>query len=516
MTLGLFGLAVALGVPLCAGLAFTRSLAVFEREDLSGRLGQSLLTGNLLLALFLIAWGWSPLSYHVPAARIVPGLLALACLVVSLRPKERGTRPPRGKEWALEVWFFRGVLVLVAVGLADRILISSLELVSVSDEAHIWASKAKAIFCSDGFGEAFRQTTELPTIVSHRDYPPLNSMIQLWSFVVAGEITHVENRLGVQVFLFAYLFLVASALRRRLRPGVAALFLACLGTLGFVWFSAQRAYSDLLVGLGVFVLWDMLARVEEERDTRWLVPAGLVAAFLLWSKNEGLLVLLATAVALGVRGTLLGPRSPVRFGRRGWAALAGPALVSFGYLTWFNRRFDFRSDLLQGYMRDVHVAKLDVVPGFFELVARNGADHLPVVLSAFLEHMAQKPEQTRLLLLAFVIVGVLVAGGRNPRARTLALALFLVLAGYVAVYLGTYRELVRHLDTSAHRLLFQVLPASGLWLAQFVAQALPWARAQERELRASEPSFATDSSSGRGPLVDSTASGVSPPPPLGS
>jgi hypothetical protein len=53
------------------------------------------------------------------------------------------------------------------------------------------------------------------------------------------------------------------------------------------------------------------------------------------------------------------------------------------------------------------------------------------------------------------------------------LALWLVLGGYLAVYLGSTWDVERHLQHSLHRLVYHLLPAQALWLCSYVVEALP-------------------------------------------
>ena len=115
---------------------------------------------------------------------------------------------------------------------------------------------------------------------------------------------------------------------------------------------------------------------------------------------------------------------------------------------------------------------------FVALFLENGAQRAGTIAAHFAGLSADP--SSHYLLLAFLVLTALAprgAFGRGRMAFTLGLALSL--CGYMAVYLGTYWELQRHLETSAHRLIFQLAPAAGLWVVIHVVGALPGLSARE-------------------------------------
>jgi len=142
-------------------------------------------------------------------------------------------------------------------------------------------------------------------------------------------------------------------------------------------------------------------------------------------------------------------------------------VLSALYLTWFNRHFALTNDLLRGSEET----------GFFGAIVAG----LPERLGPVLAHLAWRTTflPTHLLLPAFLVAVVLAPAPAFARGRlAFTLTLLGALLGYVAVYVGTHWELERHLDSSAHRVMFHLMPAAGLWLALFVADVLPGVRAR--------------------------------------
>lgn len=479
MSLTLLQLADVVLAPLALGAALLRAVGVVPRTDPWSWAGWAWLQGTLATALVLSAWAW--LGWPLEAIRIAPLLYALAGLVllfarrVPVRTGGAERAATAGARW--ERVLFAAVVAFLALATVDRIALASLSAVAGSDEAHIWTSKAKVLFESGGFGEAFREaTTRHPTIVSHRDYPPLNPLLQTWVYAHAGRILHVENRLPVQLFTLALLSVLAGAVRRRARPAVGALFVAAAGTLGFTAFSMTRAYSDVIVAAVLLVVLDLWDRYERDGGGVWLRCLAGIAPVAVWGKNEGLLLLLAFGTAWCVARLRRATR-PAAGSWGGRVALALPLLLSLAYLGWFNRHFGFQGDLWQGYLRPGHVDDPESAPNFVQIALRDGRYNAPLVAAHFADLVALRADQTRLLLFAFL---ALCAG--SPRRMLLGAwsvasgTVLLALLGYMAIYLGTYRELEAHLETSAHRLVYQLLPAAGLCVLLYVVDALPrWA-----------------------------------------
>ena len=107
-------------------------------------------------------------------------------------------------------------------------------------------------------------------------------------------------------------------------------------------------------------------------------------------------------------------------------------------------------------------------------VREHAADNVGPILSCFTRLVALQPGQTREFPLAFLVLALLFPRFALERRRfAFTLTLALALLGYMAVYLGTHWEVEVHLKHSAHRLVFQLVPAAGLWVLLFVLDALP-------------------------------------------
>jgi hypothetical protein len=468
VTLSWLEIVSVLLVPALFGAGLLRAQGVVPRTDPLGFWGWAWLQGSAGVAVVLSAWLW--LALPLEARWLAPVLLVLAGLAFALGRRVRPVEPAaRASAPAWEQWCFGLVLVLLLVSTVDRMLLASADVLVSSDETRIWAAKARILFHAGGFGADFLAAMRTPEVIAHPDYPPLNPLLQVWVHAHAGELVHVESRLPIQAFALAGILVAASALRRRARPLVAALFLVCIGTLGR--FFTYQVFSDALVAIALFACWDLWQRHQEDGAPVWLRVLGCTAPVLVWAKNEGTLLVLVFALALLAAALAGRARLP---GRRALAWTA-PLLASVLYLRAFNWHFGLANDLLQGTAEAPDVDGVQDGPGFLELALAHAGENARPIVTSFASLIASA-EQTRYLVLAFLVL--LMADPRGALARgraTFTLGILVALLGYMAVYLGTHWDVEVHLKHSAHRLVYQLTPAAGLWVLLFVVEALPWA-----------------------------------------
>lgn len=469
MTLSWLQILSVLLVPLLLGAGLLRLQGVSPRTDPLAYGGWAWLQGCVGLAVLLSAWLW--LALPLSAGWIGSSACAVAAVAFALgrrRPVVEPGASVRHPSW--ENALFALALACLLLSTVDRILLASADVLVSSDETRIWAAKARILFHSGGFGPAFRAALQ-PEVIAHPDYPPLNPLLQLWVHAHAGELVHVESRLPIQVFALAGILVAASALRRRARPLVAALFLVCIGTLGR--FFTYQVFSDALIAIGLFACWDLWQRYEESGALVWLRGLGCTAPMLVWSKNEGTLHVLAFGLALVAAVVTRRVRLPE--GRERWRILAwsAPLLASLAYHVWFNAHFGLVNDLVLGGPEMGDADDIEAAPGFTGIAAERAAENVRPILTSFAGLIGQA-QLTRYFVLAFLVLAATGPRGAFGRGRLVfTLGLLLALLGYMAVYLGTHWEVEVHLAHSAHRLVYHLTPAAGLWVLLFVVEALP-------------------------------------------
>jgi hypothetical protein len=392
-------------------------------------------------------------------------LILLAVLAVQVF-RQRRTNAGRQVAEAREVSGQQLRLLYVAVALLLTLALVSFAALSVRnphgwwDAVSIWNLRARFMFRGgeywiDGLTPLLRWTQP--------DYPLLlpGAVARAWK-VIGSESTAIP--VGI-AFLFTFcsagtLAACVGSLRGRAQGALAAI--ALLGSGPLVWHAATQ-YADVPLGLFILATLALLAahdEMEGVRTGRLLVLAGVTAGLAAWTKNEGLVFVLALLVA----------RLAILAASRGWRASArqGGALL-LGLLP-----------------------VLLVVIGF-KLVLAPPNDMFALQQSAGVLERLGDPARYRILLGglldAFVFFGsgwlgmpvmlaaygLMVGRARRPldttAVATIALTLGLVLGVYILVFLVTPYDLEWHLYTALYRLLLHLWP--GLLLGYFLAVRSP-------------------------------------------
>jgi hypothetical protein len=468
--LGGLPLLTLLALPLLLGMLVLRALGIRAREDPLAFGGWAWMSGCLLLALFLLAWMLAGLAPAALSSRtLVPACGVLGVVLAWLTLRDR--RAARGRDgarssareapgvpaaggrasWCVFALCLGAALLLVL----DRILLASMELVVIGDEAIIWAAKAKALWFGDGINARFAALASGEVGVVHANYPLLDPLLQLFSFQLAGRPLHFENRLPLQLCVPALLLATAGALVRHVPPWVAGLLVLLLATTRPATDACGSASADVLVALGVLCALDAGARWRATGERRWLALSALALTFLAASKNEGLMLALLAA------GVLVVARRDRLRAAAGWLLL--PLLVA-GIGVALNAHFGFANDLLED----------DDTVSVGARLAANAVERIGPVLLRMGDYVVAGGIETHLCFAAWLALLLLspralaVPGRVVPRGVDLGAwsAVFLaVLAVYALTYVSRPGTWEQHLRNSMPRLLFQLLPALLVWLA---------------------------------------------------
>lgn len=309
-----------------------------------------------------------------------------------------------------------------------------------------WNMHARALFRG---GEQWREVlTGLPAW-SHPDYPLLvpGCVARIWTWV--RRETMLAPGAVAMLFTFATIGLLYSAvsvLRSRTQGVLAALVL--LGTKFYILHGASQ-YAD--IPLGFFFLATLallsLAELAGPDRSRLVLIAGAAAGLSAWTKNEGVLFVLALLIGYGL------VTGPMRGWRRGLADLGSfaiglaPALL---LLASFKLFLAPPNDLMADH-------------GLGETASRllDGARYT-LVFTGFLQAVLEvgaKGVVAGLLLAYLVTAGITSAEPARRDAKAAALVLCLMLAGYAAVLLTAPAPLLDTNVRSINRLLLQLWPS---------------------------------------------------------
>jgi hypothetical protein len=319
----------------------------------------------------------------------------------------------------------------------------------------IWNWEARILFRAGARWRDF-----LPSAF-HGDYPLLvpSTTARFWRYM-GGEIPEVGAWLGIVLGLcsVAVLALTLAELRS---PILGALMgLTLLGTPAYVSVSASQ-YADVPVGFFFLASLALIAiyfeRGSDPPSSRMLSAAGFFAGCAGWTKNEGVLFIIAAVAALCLsvlRERRVTLRRLAFFG----AGLAVPLLVIVTFkLTNHVSNYVVAYEpgkLQKALMLDRHVMILKYFVQFaFSFGSWSWSPYIPVI--AYI-----------------LLIGVHRPVFRSYAWRTIVSIVILVSLGYYFVYLTTPVSLQWHIESSMHRLLLQLWP-SLLLIAGMICRGGP-------------------------------------------
>jgi hypothetical protein len=303
-----------------------------------------------------------------------------------------------------------------------------------------WNMKARMIYLG---GDHWRDVFSglLPDAVP--EYPlllPL-SVANLWLTVDSSAA--IAPALLVAAFACATVLTLASGLSLLRSKSQGLLAGTVLAATPFFVIHGSSQYADVPLACFFLSTIVLLALYGREPDSRLLLLAGLTAGFAAWTKNEGLVFLVAVAA------------SRLIFGRRRRALLwylagAAPPIIMVVYLKWFLASAS--NQMLAGQGLHSTLDRLADISRY------------RIIASAFVGQFAQLgdwPISILLLLLLYAVVqGFRDKAERGPGFRPLSAILILMLAAYLGFYLVTPFDLQFHLQVSLNRLMIQLWPSA--------------------------------------------------------
>ena len=316
-----------------------------------------------------------------------------------------------------------------------------------------WNMHARALFRG---GDVWRDVLRGLPPWSHPDYPLLvpASVARLWTY--AGNESALGPVAVAFVFTFAtagVLFAALSILRSPTQGLLAALLL--LGTKFFILHGTTQ-YADIPLGFFLLATLVLLAlpAVWPDARSRLLLLAGAMAGLAAWTKNEGLLFLLAVPAGYGFVGLRAGGWQVAARDARAFAVGLAPVLVLLvGFKLWMAAPNDLLSD--QGIAQTA--ARLLEGDRYRQIVA--GFTHALLEVSA-------RGVIPLLLVIHLVSAGLAPPDSGRAGARPAVLVVALMLAGYAAVLLVAPAPRLGTNIRSINRLLLQLWPS--MLLAYFL------------------------------------------------
>lgn len=399
---------------------------------------------------FLALWTAGPSLTVLISAMIAALVVALG---VGFMAKTRG--PELGWAAGEPVPWYLTALFALAAALALTMFLSAVISNPHGDEGawSIWNLRARLLFRAGSF---WRDAFSSDLGWAHLDYPLLLPGLVAMGWKVAG--AESNNAPIAIAFLFTLgtaglLVTALGALRGKAYGWVAGTLL--LGTASYIALSAAQ-YGD--VPLSFYVLAALVLLCLEDRyqeNTRFgnlpfVVLAGLMAGFAAWTRNDGVLFVIALIVARTV--------ALVRFGQRDRLAsqllrLGIGLAVPIAVVAAFKLRVGGGNVLASTPAATVfgHLADparwIEIIEGLIIMLVNFGRFLIPIVL---------------VLALYWYLVRFRVAASDKPAIATIVIAVLLTLAAQMVLVLLYAANIPVEIGTSFERILLQLWPAALL------------------------------------------------------
>lgn len=408
------GTLATIALALLAGWPLTRLARGIPGRG--ARAGLALLIGCGAVSLVLYALSGFGIAWSRTSIVAAVALLTAVAWMVP-RPPEDVARPVRPR--ALAIPF----LAMAAIVVAGHAVYATTGPRTESDFLEIWGLKGRVFYEARSIDWSFLANET--TFHNHADYPPLLPLLFAAAATLRGGWEDPELGLFFTAFGAALLLIAEGWLRRRhggsWMTGVAVLALTPLALSPWIGIGEGPL---LAYGSAALLL---IVESLEEGSRRGMLTAGVLLGFAALTKNEGIAMIVAAALAV-----VLGSRSQRREVLHLWPAVAMTAL-------WMvpSAVAGLATDLAAGNPAARLLSRLRDPRPILELMAA---------------HSAWRP-----LFWAGLALGIAATFGKKLIAERLPLIFVAAqIAIYVAAYAATPHDLTWHVRWSWERLLSHV------------------------------------------------------------
>lgn len=432
---------------------------IWARWLLGASVSAGLLFGLIAAASFtalLVSGSASRASLYVDVALLLGGTAATFFIVRATGTIAAEAQGGPGARWVL--WTV--LVITLACAIVGFVWFTLAAPHGRWDAWAIWNLRARFLF-RDGASQWPAAVSPL-LASSHPDYPLLLSagIARTWQYI--GADRPVVPAVVAAFFTFASVTILAPALAILRSPSQGLIGgVMLLATPGFITQGASQ-YADIPLGfflLATIVLVSLHGRFESTRGL-FLFLAGLTASLAAWTKNEGLLFLLALVIAGGImRARLSGGRGQLRE----VAAFAGGLAPILLLILYFKLYLAPANDLVAGQGLTETTARLSELSRYAETAKAFTKEFLGLGIG----HDSLGPV-IAVLGVYLVSVGVEIEPSDRLVLHTGVITLALMLGGYFFVFVTTPNDLADHLNKALDRLLLQLWP-SALFLYFLVA-----------------------------------------------
>lgn len=274
---------------------------------------------------------------------------------------------------------------------------------------------------------------DLP-LLRHADYPLLVPLNVAWGWDVLGNETLRIPMVQGGLFTFAAIFLMFGALALTKSVGQASLAAVTLMAASGIVPSGTSLVADVPLSYFILASAALMYLFTFRNDYPLLTLSGFMAGLAAWTKNEGLIFVVAGFIGLIIA-------SPLNV-RRGFAHYLAGLAIPLLIVVYF-KSLAPPNDLAANSGADVFEKIAD--PARYE-----------AILVSFVSGVFKREA-----VFLFIYMLIMADGSLRSRRKgisVLAALIVLQMLGYAAVYLVTPYDLSWHLFTSQQRLIFHVIP----------------------------------------------------------
>lgn len=456
----------ALAVPCLIGVAVQRVIGFRVANDPAGYFGRIFPIGFLVLSVVLFLL----MAMGIAVNNLVAPYLILGASIAMLFIPRQTTEHLSVTTHSRWTWLAITVLIVGAIGIIDNGASQWRTPVHTDDDASIWTLKAKVLHRAGQFDRALGEELRTRPSLHHQDYPLFNPLIQVWMLSTSSGQAEGALRIPTMLWALSLLLLLYSACRRHVSAPIASMIALMVVSAGIFQQSTTGTKSDVIVIVGLLGFIDFAWRCHRDASLRNICAMALFGGVLVWSKNEGLMLILGAT--LGFATTRLWTRAFLL--RKAALLLLIPCLIIVGQVA-FNSQFDLRNDLLTGGegkdTRPLH-----------RILVENTPEKLPTIASTFLEigtglrvgdererlpmdRMTVLLRSNGIFLLAIFLLLLFPKHLLSGPVRAVTLCAVLSTAGFAVVYVISFEPLLWHLYTSAPRVLFHLSGPIALIIA---------------------------------------------------
>ncbi len=383
--------------------------------------------------------GLSSILYFI-VLQVAPGQINMAILqIILIIPLavamyfKKGMAIPRipSLTWARWGWISLFVIsVALSVFVFTRYVIARPQ--GALDAWSIWNRAARFIH-RDPENWTATLSPDLP-LLRHADYPLLIPLNVAWGWDVVGSETLRVPMMQGFLFTFSAIFLLFSAIAHTKTIGQASLASIVLIAMSGIVPTGTTLIADVPLAYFILASAILMYFFTLVNDYPLLALSGFMAGLCGWTKNEGLIFIAVSVVALMIA-------SPSNFKKALAYYLAGLflPLAVIGYF----KLLAPPNDLMATSDGGLFAKLLDL-------------SRYEMILKSFATDILKPP--AIFLFVYFLIMGFSAYHTQRRGFLTLVALLVLQLLGYGFVYIITPYDLSWHLMTSQARLLFQVIP----------------------------------------------------------